>query len=447
MDWGSFLLPWTVIYLAVWAGTLALPEDVRKRVAWLPVITAGVVLGLQTSVDPGQKLIAGSLFLLLMIKGTVLLLTPSLRRGSWLLPYLTFWPGIEVSSFDRRKEPTEQDVKGFSTGWALMLLGVIAFASLAMFGRGLHAWMLGALSVVALIVAIHFGTSQVLTCCMRLMRFPVSDLFDRPTTSRRLSEFWSRRWNIPFVDMNRLLLMPWATRLLGRRAWIAAFLASGLLHEVAISYPAGKGYGLPFAYFVLQAGLIAFERRARIRSRVWVVLAVLLPAPILFHPPFLESVVAPLVVKVGDGLTLLLGSFSPETYIMALGALTLLPVLASVQVPKQLKWREELGRMSSLNSKLMWVYGGFIVLMILAQGVFLLTFPSEIVAGSPVALAVVGFCALFWSARLVIDLFVFKPTDWPAGAALNVGRTLLNTLFIVLAVSYPAVIVWATASN
>jgi len=37
-----------------------------------------------------------------------------------------------------------------------------------------------------------------------------------------------------------------------RRALLAAFGLSGLLHEVAISLPVQAGFGLPTAYFVLQ---------------------------------------------------------------------------------------------------------------------------------------------------------------------------------------------------
>lgn len=42
-------------------------------------------------------------------------------------------------------------------------------------------------------------------------------------------------------------------RVLGpRRAFFAAFLFSGVLHEVAITFPVGIGYGLPTLYFAIQ---------------------------------------------------------------------------------------------------------------------------------------------------------------------------------------------------
>lgn len=443
MSWESFLLPWIALYAAVWLALLAVPSRWSRALSWFPLVGGLLLLSLQFSSSPGQKLLAGSAFLLVMVKGTVLLATPRPGGAAWLIPYLTFWPGIALEPFRRRTEASEQDVQEFSPGWWRLWAGLVAFLAVATFGVSLHPWLIGLLAVVALILGIHFGASHVLVCSMRLLGFPVPGLFDRPLISRRLSEFWSVRWNRPFVDMNRLLVMPWATRILGRRAWMAGFLASGLLHEIAISYPAGAGFGLPTLYFLLQAGLILFERRLRIRSRLWTLAAILVPAPILFHPPFLQRVVAPLAVSAGSIVRESLQAVPLEAAVMTLGILTLLPLLASLQVPRQLRWREELPRLSSLNAKLMWVYGGFIAGMILGLGVFLVVFARQVSEGSPVALAVLGFGAAFWTARLLIDAIVFKPGDWPAGPLVRVGRTLLDTLFVTLTLGYWAIFVWS----
>jgi alginate O-acetyltransferase complex protein AlgI len=93
---------------------------------------------------------------------------------------------------------------------------------------------------------------------------------------------------------------------LGRRvATVAAFLASGLLHELAISLPVLAGFGLPMAYFLLHGMLVLTERRLDragrpvngwgMWSHVWVLGWLVLPAPILFHLPFLRGVVWPLI--------------------------------------------------------------------------------------------------------------------------------------------------------
>ncbi len=84
-----------------------------------------------------------------------------------------------------------------------------------------------------------------------------------------------------------------------------AFVASGLLHELAISLPVRAGFGLPLLYFVLHGGLTlgedALGRAKRPTesfgwlSRVWVIGWLLLPLPILFHPWFLRGVAWPII--------------------------------------------------------------------------------------------------------------------------------------------------------
>jgi hypothetical protein len=93
---------------------------------------------------------------------------------------------------------------------------------------------------------------------------------------------------------------------LGRKAATAiAFVASGLLHELAISLPVLAGFGLPLSYFLLHGLLVLAERRLEQAGRavsdwgpwahVWVLGWLALPLPILFHPPFLRGVVWPLI--------------------------------------------------------------------------------------------------------------------------------------------------------
>ena len=75
-----------------------------------------------------------------------------------------------------------------------------------------------------------------------------------------------------------------------------------LLHEAALSLPVRAGWGLPSLYFTLQAGLVAFERRTGWPRRAppwvgaaWTFGLTALPAVLVFHPPFLAGVLAPLL--------------------------------------------------------------------------------------------------------------------------------------------------------
>lgn len=77
------------------------------------------------------------------------------------------------------------------------------------------------------------------------------------------------------------------------------FLISGLFDEIALSLPVRGGFGLPTAYFALHGLLVVAEDRYARRWPRWAVRAVvfaslLLPLPLLFHPPFVRGVVWPL---------------------------------------------------------------------------------------------------------------------------------------------------------
>ena len=66
-----------------------------------------------------------------------------------------------------------------------------------------------------------------------------------------------------------------------------------VVHEIAMSYPADSGFGLPLLYFIIQGLLVFTERRFRLKSRVFPWLAVLAPLPLLFHQPFRDRLIVP----------------------------------------------------------------------------------------------------------------------------------------------------------
>jgi alginate O-acetyltransferase complex protein AlgI len=126
-------------------------------------------------------------------------------------------------------------------------------------------------------------------------------LFRAPLAARSLGEFWARRWNLAFSEMTRAAVYrPLVARIGRTGATLAAFAFSGALHELAISYPVDCGYGLPTLYFALHGGLVAVERRLALDrhptfARLWTLFWLAAPLPLLFHPPFLDGVVWPLV--------------------------------------------------------------------------------------------------------------------------------------------------------
>jgi alginate O-acetyltransferase complex protein AlgI len=148
----------------------------------------------------------------------------------------------------------------------------------------------------ALSFLLHFGAFGVLAGLWRWAGADVGPLFRAPWRSASLGEFWSRRWNLAFSEMTSLAVYrPLALRVGRRAALVAAFLFSGFLHEIAISLPVRAGYGRPMLYFAIHGVLAQVERERGPFGRLATFLAVVLPLPLLFHPPFLQGVIWPLL--------------------------------------------------------------------------------------------------------------------------------------------------------
>ena len=105
-----------------------------------------------------------------------------------------------------------------------------------------------------------------------------------------------------------------------------------------------------------------------------------------------------------------------ENLLLLGGVLHFVILIASFSVPIVLNWKEELKSLSPFVKNLFWVYGTFIVIMIIGFGTLTLLHINEMSAGESVARSLAAFIALFWLARLVVQFFIFdaKPilTNW-----------------------------------
>lgn len=89
--------------------------------------------------------------------------------------------------------------------------------------------------------------------------------------------------------------------------------------------------------------------------------------------------------------------------IVAGGIGQLLVLIASALVPFRLNWREELKTLARLHRQMYWVYGGYIVLSILAFGIISLLHAKELASGSGLARAFCIYIAVFWVIRLALQ--------------------------------------------
>lgn len=379
----------------------------------------------------------GILFLLKLIGALIR------KQNRWTLTsgvlFLFFWPGVDPLPFLNGRRPCEETGNAFSGGLWRFLIGAFAIVGIALAMPILGPNITGWLGIFAILICIHMGLCVIVPIFYRLAGWDVSELFDRPWAARRLIDFWSKHWNLAYVEMNRFLFYPIFRRLCGRRAAIFLLLiASGVLHELALSFPAGDGWGLPFAYFAIQAAGVWIERRWQLKSRIFAYGFFLIPLPILFHAPFRQTCVEPLFANLRSAILAVPAATWIDMGIFTLCILQLSVLAASLQVPARLRWKEELPRLSRLNERLVWTYGLFIAFTILAFGVLVFALHDELAQGDRAAACFALFAACFWTLRLLIDRFWMKAEDWPSGAEMKIGHALLNALFVALAVGYSA---------
>ena len=125
-----------------------------------------------------------------------------------------------------------------------------------------------------------------------------------------------------------------------------------------------------------------------------------------------------------------------ETYLKIGGLLHFGILLGSAMVPKALDWRTNLAMLHPFIRRLFWVYGVFIVLVIISFGALTLRFSNEMIAGSPFARGVCLFIAIFWLARVMVQFFVFDARPFLTNWFYKIGYHGLTVVFIYFTLIY-----------
>jgi hypothetical protein len=123
-------------------------------------------------------------------------------------------------------------------------------------------------------------------------------------------------------------------------------------------------------------------------------------------------------------------------FFIRLAGLAQLGVLvASALVPSRLNWRSELANLSRLNRQMHWVYGGYIVLSILAFALISLFHAEELAARSGLARGLCIYIAVFWGIRVALQ-FVFDVQAHLTAWWLKLGYHTLTVLFVAFTFLY-----------
>ena len=221
--------------------------------------------------------------------------------------YLVAWPGMDAARFLSPElapvVPVSTLLKRAVLGFVRIVLG--AFLLFAVAHRIREPIFAGWVGMTGMILMLHFGLFALLSLGWRALRVDAAPIMDAPLRSMSVAEFWGRRWNGAFNDLALgLVFRPMARRTGIAIATLSAFAVSGLVHETVISVPAGAGFGLPTAYFLVQGLAVLLQRKsAALRGAVsgWLFTMIVVAGPAfwLFHPPFIRRVILPFMQAIG----------------------------------------------------------------------------------------------------------------------------------------------------
>ena len=296
---GALLL----ILLAGGALALRAPVRVARAAAWALLVGGIAVVERWTAAEPpGVRMLALIAFGLLALKVVVVAEERAagmegLTFAGWLR-FAAGWLGMQPRLFARPRRGSLPGTGSLAArGAAHLATGALLVLAARLAWTTTESRLLATLLVLpGLSLAVHFGLCNLLAALWRSLGVACDALFRAPVVSRSLGEFWGRRWNLAFSEMTAIAVYrPLSPRFGRGAALLASFLLSGLLHEMAISLPVRAGFGLPLLYFAIHGALVLAERSAGRSSRIVTIAALLLPLPLLFHGPFLEGIVWPLI--------------------------------------------------------------------------------------------------------------------------------------------------------
>lgn len=209
-------------------------------------------------------------------------------------PLFFGWVGTDAVAFRYDRVKVETKIRLWDK---FLFIAFGLFFIFVILPRFTDVLAIGWIGVAAMLCLFHFGGFSILAALWRHAGFPVEPIMNEPWMAKTLGEFWGLRWNRAFSDWARIHVFRPFVRNFGLvRGTLAGFFASGIAHEIVISIPARGGFGLPTIYFLIQVSVLLMQRKFESLQNGFITLAtVLIPAPILFHPVFIERVFAPMM--------------------------------------------------------------------------------------------------------------------------------------------------------
>ena len=285
-------------------------HSVARLLGWILAVSATFLVHYYTLAEaPGYRMLAIIIILFTSMKVIVAHEYSVGHNRLTFLQWMAFaltWFGMNPDVFARRtmnkKSQGMQLIRfGISRiGMGLVLCLIAYFLSRVTYFGIIHTIIITLCLLTGLSLILHFGILNINSGIWNLLGVGTYALFKAPFRSLSLSEFWGRRWNFAFSEMTSIAVHRPLKKITDHKiATVVAFAFSGLLHELAISLPVNRGYGLPSLYFVIQAVALMAEKKIHFKSEkikhAWVLFWLIAPIPLLFHKYFLEGIIWPII--------------------------------------------------------------------------------------------------------------------------------------------------------
>ena len=127
-----------------------------------------------------------------------------------------------------------------------------------------------------------------------------------------------------------------------------------------------------------------------------------------------------------------------QTLLRLAGVGQLALALASLSIPGVLGWREQTARLAPLTRQVFWTYAAYIWTSHVAFGLVSLLLPQALLGPGPLATCVTGFIALWWGARLALQLSCFDRSARPPGTLFALAEAALTGAFVAFTGLYAA---------
>jgi hypothetical protein len=179
-------------------------------------------------------------------------------------PYFVYSPA--GYAIHRRISPPRELLRLVVAGAAV---GITALGACALLSTEVatSSWLVNYLIVIVAFSVIMQALGQACWAGWQLLGIRSKPIVDNIWLSRTPADFW-RRWSWPVhAWLNRYVYLPWGGRPRAGRAVMAAFLVSGLAHEVIAGVGLGRVTGHQAAFFLVSGlGVLAsgpLEKLAR----------------------------------------------------------------------------------------------------------------------------------------------------------------------------------------